>query len=173
MEIQNASDSQTVEDKIEQLLNQQWQEAVKIVEDGCRQLPSYLAVLWTDKEGKNIIETMEFSGVPETPALRECMMGTVGRAYAQAGKSVRAICFRSEAWVSGPGVTGRPSQDPNKKEVLVATVATMNSMIMRTRILKREKGQLKWKGEVETMRGDLMGSPLLAAFFYGYANAAE
>ncbi len=70
--------------------------------------------------------------MPPTPAQRLSYFIAIGRKFGQehAGTTIRELLYVMLAWASlqkvgDPAPRGRPSQDPNRKEMLVITHATI------------------------------------------------
>lgn len=131
-------------------------------------------------EGNTQTVRLELTQTPPTPEGRALQMLTIGallREQRQLG-TLKQLFFISEAWLSSQATAHparpRPSQDPNRQEVLIISRFQAHDEATQAVILAMRRDK---KGELRELKPLLLpdeitssNSPLLQAFVHGYQH---
>jgi len=135
-------------------------------------------------DGSKGLSVAQFQEISETHGGRMEVMRFLGQAAARDGRvgQLRQVFLISEAWMSradkGNPPTLRPSQDPNRKEVLIVSALQIEGRSKQLKLFEmRRNEQQRVIGlteiEPDSKKGTSIEIPLLEAFVQGYQIAYQ
>jgi hypothetical protein len=127
-------------------------------------------------EGSKASRVLQLSQVPPTHEERAAQMLTVGLLLREQGElgRLKQVYFVTEAWLSEQNdlQAPRPSQDPNRKEVLVVSgfqVSGARRQVALYEMVRDARGQFRELKPFQAPHDpDNVYTPLLDAFVFGY-----
>lgn len=127
-------------------------------------------------EGSRETALVQLQDIPDTPEGRIAQMFTLGLALGQEKSigTLTQVFYIFEAWMSmgqgGKLPSGRPSQDPNRKEILMIANFKTRQQELKTVVLEMvrdSEGQLLDLREIKPNAGQAE-FPLITAFVRGF-----
>jgi hypothetical protein len=135
-------------------------------------------------EGSRGLAISQMRDVPDTHDERLDLMRSMGQAAAMSGKlgQLRQVFFISEGWMSeangGKPPDLRPSQDPNRKEVLIVSGLELKGQQKYIRIFEMIRNPNQRVVDLSELspphdKGGMIEIPLLDAFAQGFRIAFQ